>query len=82
MNFDKENLKKLMSISDDKLIEKIGVIAQSAGKNADDLKLDSEKIEKIKLAASQLSQDDIKNIMSKIDTNTIKSVLDRMNDKT
>ncbi len=81
MHFEKENLKKLMSMSDEQLVKNISQIMQFVGKDKVNLELDSEKLNKIKAAASQLSEKEISDLLSRIDPSVLKSLIDNVDNK-
>ena len=65
MNFDKNSLSKLLSLSDEELIKVIKDIAKEAGVDSENLKIGRGDIIKIRAFLSMASDDDIANLLTR-----------------
>lgn len=65
MNFDKNSLSKLLSLSDEELIKVIKDIAKEAGVDSENLKIGRGDIMKIRAFLSMASDDDIAKLLTR-----------------
>lgn len=65
MNFDKNSLSKLLSLSDEELIKVIKDIAKEAGVDSENLKIGRGDIIKIRAFLSMASDDDIAKLLTR-----------------
>lgn len=75
--FNTENLKKINSMSDDTLKEKINAAANAAG--AGKINLSSGDLEKLRAAVMNLSKEDVRKITENVDPKTIEAIKKSMN---
>lgn len=70
--FNQDDLKKLSSMSDSLLKDKISVAVNSVSGN--DISLSESDIKKIKRVVMGMNQDEINNVMSKMDPSEIENI--------
>ena len=76
--FDNAEIKKILNLSDDDLKDKISIVMNAAG--GGNAKISDSDIEKIRKAVSNLSEKDLANLISKIPTDKLKDIKNKLSD--